>query len=80
MDLLQKYGHLKSENDYATTRRQSRDATHQTEQFHFNSLLGSFGTAQNDHPERRSSGAGNNMSDAIKKAQELVKNTPESAT
>ncbi|KAB8231945.1 hypothetical protein ETB97_004817 [Aspergillus alliaceus] len=55
MDLVQKHGHLKSDKGRSYT--QSKD-NHESQQA-FNSLLGNFGHPHNDHPDRRSSGAGN---------------------
>ncbi|RAL10284.1 uncharacterized protein BO97DRAFT_479329 [Aspergillus homomorphus CBS 101889] len=59
MDLVQKYGHLKRDRRKSSAQRELADAASHNDQQRINALLGSFGGAANDHPDRRSSGAGN---------------------
>ncbi|GLA64793.1 hypothetical protein AtubIFM55763_000161 [Aspergillus tubingensis] len=53
MDLVQKYGHLKHDRRRSSLQQQLAE-----EERHRNQM-GSFGGSANDHPDRRSSGAGN---------------------
>ncbi|PYH76503.1 hypothetical protein BO82DRAFT_359126 [Aspergillus uvarum CBS 121591] len=59
MDLVQKYGHLKRDRRKSSAQRELAEAERHQDQQRINELLGSFGGAANDHPDRRSSGAGN---------------------
>ncbi|PLB46505.1 hypothetical protein P170DRAFT_511260 [Aspergillus steynii IBT 23096] len=67
MDLAQKHGHLKTESRNPLESQQP----HVDNQSEVNNLLGSFGHPQNDHPDRRSSGAGN-MGNLVQKAREMT--------
>ncbi|RAQ51535.1 hypothetical protein AFGD_009254 [Aspergillus flavus] len=67
MDLVTKWGHFSKEYKQ---RRKSTSSTEEhkggeehEEQRAFNWLLGKFGRPHNDHPDRRSSGAGNMATD-----------------
>ncbi|KAE8350438.1 hypothetical protein BDV28DRAFT_139149 [Aspergillus coremiiformis] len=63
MDLVQKHGHLKYDKNRSSTQSdEDKDVYHQSQQA-FNSLLGNFGHPHNDHPDRRSIGAGNMAKD-----------------
>ncbi|KAL3251979.1 hypothetical protein ABHI18_010329, partial [Aspergillus niger] len=59
MDLVQKYGHLKHDRRRSSLQQQLAEEERHRNQMAINSLLGSFGGSANDHPDRRSSGAGN---------------------
>ncbi|PLN79942.1 hypothetical protein BDW42DRAFT_171874 [Aspergillus taichungensis] len=70
MDIVQKFGHLK--RDPRTGRRTSSAQAEEEaalKQRAFNCLLGNFGRPDNDHPDRRSSGA-SNMAGMIYAAQQ----------
>ncbi|KAH8422424.1 uncharacterized protein LDX57_000178 [Aspergillus melleus] len=67
MDLAQKHGHLKNEPRHPLESQQP----HVDSQSEVNNLLGSFGHPQNDHPDRRSSGAGN-MGNLVQQAREMT--------
>ncbi|KAE8131337.1 hypothetical protein BDV38DRAFT_288769 [Aspergillus pseudotamarii] len=84
MDLVTKWGHLSKEHK-ERNRRKSTSSTEENkggedhnDQRAFNWLLGNFGRSHNDHPDRRSSGAGNMATDIaewrrnqnLKKSQE----------
>ncbi|KAB8075621.1 hypothetical protein BDV29DRAFT_171474 [Aspergillus leporis] len=56
MDLVQKHGHLKTDRNRKS--QEEKDVHHESQEA-FNSLLGNFGHAHNDHPDRKASGAGN---------------------
>ncbi|PYH49002.1 uncharacterized protein BP01DRAFT_379394 [Aspergillus saccharolyticus JOP 1030-1] len=59
MDLVQKFGHLKRDRRKSSAQRELAEAERHNDQQRINELLGSFGGPANDHPDRRSSGAGN---------------------
>ncbi|RHZ50286.1 hypothetical protein CDV55_100280 [Aspergillus turcosus] len=59
MDLLQKHGHLKHDRRKSQTQKEEAEQQHHKTQQEINELLGNFGQSHNDHPDRRSSGAGN---------------------
>ncbi|KAE8372100.1 hypothetical protein BDV26DRAFT_274812 [Aspergillus bertholletiae] len=64
MDLIQKFGHLSKEHKKRSKSISSEESKDDNEDRHldqraFNYLLGNFGRSHNDHPDRRSSGAGN---------------------
>ncbi|PKY09410.1 hypothetical protein P168DRAFT_287413 [Aspergillus campestris IBT 28561] len=70
MDIVQKFGHLKA--DPKTGRRTSSAQAEEElalKQRAFNYLLGNFGRPDNDHPDRRSSGA-SNMAGMVYAAQQ----------
>ncbi|PLB34240.1 uncharacterized protein BDW47DRAFT_112590 [Aspergillus candidus] len=70
MDIVQKFGHLKT--DPKTGRRTSSAQAEEElalKQRAFNYLLGNFGRPDNDHPDRRSSGA-SNMAGMVYAAQQ----------
>ncbi|EAW20564.1 uncharacterized protein NFIA_029960 [Aspergillus fischeri NRRL 181] len=73
MDLLQKHGHLKHDRRKSTARKEETEQRHQQTQQQFNELLGNFGQSHNDHPDRRSSGAGN-MARDIEEFQRRLSN------
>ncbi|KAI2822680.1 hypothetical protein CBS115989_2071 [Aspergillus niger] len=54
-----KYGHLKHDRRRSSLQQQLAEEERHRNQMAINSLLGSFGGSANDHPDRRSSGAGN---------------------
>ncbi|PYH97095.1 hypothetical protein BO71DRAFT_347888 [Aspergillus ellipticus CBS 707.79] len=59
MDLVQKFGHLKHDRRRSSAQQQLAEEERHQNQMAINNLLGSFGGAANEHPDRRSSGAGN---------------------
>ncbi|KAL4898745.1 hypothetical protein BDV59DRAFT_197621 [Aspergillus ambiguus] len=63
MDIVQKFGHLKHDRERRSSQQLETDMEHYENQQALNALLGKFGHPDNDHPDRRSSGAGNLTSD-----------------
>ncbi|GES63102.1 hypothetical protein Y699_03547 [Aspergillus terreus] len=63
MDIVQKYGYLKHDRERRSSRTIEEEIAHYENQQALNSLLGRFGHPDNDHPDRRSSGAGNMTAD-----------------
>ncbi|KAE8146751.1 hypothetical protein BDV25DRAFT_161888 [Aspergillus avenaceus] len=59
MDLVQKHGHLKRDKRRSSAQNEETEKFHNESQQAVNSLLGKFGQSHNDHPDRRTSGAGN---------------------
>ncbi|GIJ88283.1 hypothetical protein Asppvi_007203 [Aspergillus pseudoviridinutans] len=73
MDLLQKYGHLKHDRRKSLAQKEEAEQRRHQAQQEFNELLGNFGQSHNDHPDRRSSGAGN-MARDIEEFQRRLSN------
>ncbi|KAF7121826.1 hypothetical protein CNMCM5793_009379 [Aspergillus hiratsukae] len=73
MDLLQKHGHLKHDRRKSQSQKEEAEQRHQKTQQEINELLGNFGQSHNDHPDRRSSGAGN-MARDIEEFQRRLSN------
>ncbi|RAL06104.1 uncharacterized protein BO80DRAFT_439993 [Aspergillus ibericus CBS 121593] len=79
MDLVQKFGHLKHDRRRSSLQQQLAEEERHQNQMAINSLLGSFGGAANDHPDRRSSGAGN-MAAMIEEFNRRKSMTPDANT
>ncbi|KNG86578.1 hypothetical protein ANOM_003845 [Aspergillus nomiae NRRL 13137] len=79
MDLLSKFGHLSKEQKRrksTSSNEESKDDEDHTPQRAFNFLLGNFGRSHNDHPDRRSSGAGNMAKDIDEWRRSKKKSAP----
>ncbi|KAE8345742.1 hypothetical protein BDV24DRAFT_124630 [Aspergillus arachidicola] len=67
MDLVTKWGHFtkeyKQRRKSTSSTEEHKDSEDHNDQRAFNWLLKSFGRPHNDHPDRRSSGAGNMATD-----------------
>ncbi|XHG07160.1 hypothetical protein AWENTII_010321 [Aspergillus wentii] len=75
MDLIHKWRLDRDDVAGRKARRQSAQSQLDHHQAELNALLGSFGTAQNDHPDRRASNSSNRSTD-IQKAVEAVQKSP----